>query len=265
MHVPTHVHSEYSALDGLSTVVEIADRCVELGCPCCGLTDHGTVAGHLEFAKALTAKGIKPIFGCELYHGIKTEFGKNERDQAHFIAGALNNKGLRNLWSLVDESASNFRYVSRVNWDLLRKYSDGMFATSACIAGLIGQEIMDEGNPFDPLNRYLEIYGDNFYIELHTYPGDEHEYLNKTLVDIAGDRGIPLIYADDAHFASPDQYELHDAYLARQTGQSIYTPVEDRKMWHPKVLYIKSEEEIREALSYLPESAVDEALTNSSS
>src|SRR4051812_36696762 len=82
---PLHNHSEYSALDGLSTPKEIAERAVELGCPCCALTDHGTVAGHLEFAKEMEKHGIKPIFGAELYHGIKpkgyTGWTRNERDQ----------------------------------------------------------------------------------------------------------------------------------------------------------------------------------------
>jgi DNA polymerase-3 subunit alpha len=126
VNIPIHNHSEYSALDGLASMQEIAERCVEIGCPCCGLTDHGTVAGHLEFAKVLTEYDIKPIFGCELYHGVKTEFGKNERDQAHFVAGALNDEGLRNLWRLVDFASTNFRYVGRVNWDALEKHSEGM-------------------------------------------------------------------------------------------------------------------------------------------
>jgi DNA polymerase-3 subunit alpha len=81
MHVPLHNHSEYSSLDGLASMREIAERCVEIGCPCCGITDHGTVAGHLEFGKVLRKFGIKPIYGCEFYLGTKTEFGKNERDQ----------------------------------------------------------------------------------------------------------------------------------------------------------------------------------------
>src|SRR3954471_6090254 len=105
---PLHNHSEYSALDGLSTPKEIAERAVELGCPCCGLTDHGSVAGHLEFAKALAPHGIKPIFGAELYHGIKPKgfkgWNRNERDQAHFVVGAMTSEGLKNLWRLIDAS-----------------------------------------------------------------------------------------------------------------------------------------------------------------
>ncbi len=273
MPVPSHVHSEYSALDGLSTVTEIAERCVEIGCPCCGLTDHGTVAGHLAFDKAMRKVGIKPLFAAELYHGVKTEFGKNERDASHLIVGAITSPGLLNLWSMVDESASNFRYVSRVNWEMLEKYHEGLYATSACALGLVSKQILD--GEYEALNRYLEIFRDDFYIELHTYPGDKifrdgadgpivtQKLINLALVEVAQERGIPVIYADDAHFASPDQYELHDAYMAMKMGQTIYTPIDERKMWHPKTLYIKDEAQIREDLSYLPESIVDEAIRNS--
>jgi DNA polymerase-3 subunit alpha len=181
--VPLHNHSEYSALDGLSTVREIAERCVELGCPCCGLTDHGTVAGHLEFSNVLNKYGVKPIFGCELYHGVKPSPKKNERDQAHFIVGAVNDEGLRNLWRLVDSAANNFYFVGRVTWELLEKYREGVFATSACIAGLVSQGI--KSGDLSALDRYANIYKDNFYIELHTYPGAEQEAVNLALVQIA--------------------------------------------------------------------------------
>ena len=259
---PIHNHTEYSALDGLATAREIALRCNDIGCVCCGITDHGTVSGHLEFAKTMYEHGIKPVFGCELYHGTKTTFEKQERDQAHFIAGAMTDEGLRNLWRLVDDASTNYRFVGRVNWDMLKHRSEGLFATSACIQGLVAQGVF-KGDPFEPLNRYLEIFKDNFYVEIHTYPGQEHEELNQILVGIAQERGIPLIYATDAHFAGPDQYELHDAFVAMQTGEDIYMPIEERKMWHPKSLYIQDEAQIRKSLSYLPESAVDEALRNS--
>ena len=261
-YAPIHNHSEYSALDGLSTCREIAVRCQEIGCECCGLTDHGTASGHLEFAKVMQEHGIKPIFGCELYHGTKTTFGKNERDQAHFVAGAMTDEGLRNVWRMIDSASDNFRFVGRVNWDILKNNSKGVFATSACIQGLVGQGVL-KGDPYEPLNRYLEIFKDDFYVEIHTYPGEEHERLNTELVQIAQERGIPLIYATDAHFASPEQYAVHDAYVASQTGEDVMMDTDKRKMWHPKALYIMSEPEIRESLSYLPESAVDEALRNS--
>lgn len=261
VHAPLHNHSEYSALDGLSRMSEIADRCIEIGCECCGLTDHGVISGHMEFSKVLTEKGIKPIFGCELYHGVKSEWGPRERDQAHLVALAMTDEGLRNLWRLVDYASSNFRFVGRVDHDALKKYREGLVLTSACIQGLVPQGAL-EGDT-EHLNRYLDTFGDDFYIELHTYPGPDIEEVNWAQVEIGQERGLQFVYADDAHRARKDQYPEHDMYVARSTGDSIYTPVEKRKMWHPEdSLYIRDESEIRKALSYLPDSVVDNALEN---
>jgi DNA polymerase-3 subunit alpha len=262
---PLHNHTEFSALDGLSTPREVAQRAVELGSPAVGITDHGTVAGHLEFAKEVAKHGIKPIFGSELYHGVKpqgyTNWTRNERDQSHFVVGAQTSEGLRNLWRLVDFASTNFRYVGRVTWEVLEQYNAGLFATSACIQGLVPQGIRD--GDLKSLDRYLDIFGDRFYIELHTYPGPDQEEMNKALVQVAGERGIPVVYANDAHFAFPNQYQAHDAYVAMQTGQNVDTPLSERKMWHPIALYMMEEWEIRDSLHYLPESVVDEALNNS--
>lgn len=275
MIVPLHNHSQYSSLDGFSTPEEIASRVSEIGCTCCGLTDHGVITGHLPFAKALKEKDIKPVFGCELYHGLVPNI-KGKRDQAHLIALAMTNEGLGNLWSLVNTTAQydHFHNVGRVYWEDLEKYKDGLVVTSACALGLVPQGVIRDDH--DALNRYLEIFGDNFYIEIHTYPsqekytdGDSDDWfdmrvINEALVAIAMERGIPLVYANDAHYAYPWQYPYHDLYLATQTKQDIDTPIEERKMWHPEgALAIMDEAEVRERLSYLPSNVVDEALGNS--
>lgn len=262
--IPIHNHSYFSALDGFSTPEEIALRCLEIECPCCGLTDHGVVTGHLAFAKELTKYGIKPMFGCELYHGVDTTASGKDRDQAHLVAIAQNDKGLRNLWSLVSATADNnhFHYVGRVFWDELEKYSEGLIVTSACMAGLVSKGIQNDDR--NDLNRYLDIFGDNFYIEISTYPSEQQEQINHGLVEIAQERGIPMVYANDAHYAFPYQFEAHDMYLAIQTGQSVYTPLDERKMYHPpEAVSMMDEETVRDHLSYLYESIVDECIANS--
>lgn len=276
MATPLHNHSEYSKIDGLSKIDEIADRMEETGRTACGLTDHGVVAGHLEFDKVFRKRGLKPLFGCELYHGVA--FGEvkgAQRDQAHLIALAMTDVGLQNLWRLNDAAAQEeqFHHVGRVSWDNLREFREGLVITSACAGGLVPKGLLR--GDYTALNQYLEIFGDNFYIELSTYPdwavfedsdleeGISPGALNELLLDTAIERGIPITYGDDGHYAFPHQFEAHDAYIAKSTGQSIYTPLEERKMYHPEgALCIKTEEEVREALSYLPEAAVDEALRN---
>lgn len=164
--------------------------------------------------------------------------------------------------------------TSDVCWDDLEKYKEGLVVTSACALGLVPKGLLQD--EYDALDKYLDIFGDNFYIEIHTYPSDKPfndrdaeaeinmRVINELLVAVAQERGVPMVYANDAHYAFPAQAELHDLYLALQTGQSIYTPVEERKMWHPPgALEIKDEDAVRESLSYLPDSVVQEALDNS--
>ncbi len=272
-----HVHSEYSSLDGWSTVDEIGDRIQELGCPYCGLTDHGVVAGHIKFDKAMRSRDINPVFGCELYHGL--DFGtlkKGARDQAHLIALAMTDEGLRNLWRLVNCTASREKYhhVGRVSNEDIVKYKEGIIFTSACPIGHVPQGLAKGDNTM--LDWYLDNLGDQFRIEVTTYPGDAPwndfdasgerltpRVFNELLVDAAEERGVAVTYGDDGHYAFPEQWQYHDMYLAAQTRSSIYDPPEARSMWHPEgALCIKSEDDVREALAYLGDDKVEEIILN---
>jgi DNA polymerase-3 subunit alpha len=276
MVTPLHVHTMYSNLDGFSRPSEIATRVTDIGGCACGCTDHGIVTAHLEFSEAMTSAGIKPIFGSELYHGLKTSgFKGRERDQSHLIALAMTDEGLRNLWCLVDRTShyDHFHNVGRVFWDDLRDLKQGIHFTSACALGLVPQELL-RGESY-LANQYLDLLGDNFSIEISTYPAVgkfrdqdsddsfDQRLINEALVQFAQERGLMITYGDDGHYAFPEQAEIHDAYIARQTGQSIFTPIEERTMYHPpNALVIKDEKMIRENLWYLDKSIVDEMLVN---
>lgn len=280
MVVPLHNHSDASALDGNSQPIEIAARAEQIKAPACAVTDHGVCTAHFEWKKAAKKKGIKPIYGMEAYHGEKWMNWKgNERDQPHLILLAQTDVGLQNLWTLsyLGCQPDKFRFVPRVSWEDLEKYNEGIIATSACALGKVTQEMLQGST--QSLSRYLEIFGDRFYGELSTYDCTKHfedagqtqAEINLGLADLFRERGVPVVYGNDAHYAFPEQYEYHDAYVVSSTGktrkgeddQSIYTPVEERKMWHPQCLYIMDEAEIRERLNYLPDDVVDEALDNS--
>jgi DNA polymerase-3 subunit alpha len=274
MVIPLHVHSGYSDLDGWSQPVEIVSRVAELGCPCCGLTDHGNVAGHLEFMKACAKRGIKGLPGIELYHGTQwTNLGR-KRDASHLILLPKTSEGLLNIWRL-SSAASNpkqVHHVPRASTEQIAKYSAGVWATTACALGRVPRGLV--AGDLTALDEYLEIFGDNLLVELSTYDADKEfnedadgealttRKLNMGLVDMALERGLEFTVGDDAHYARKEDYKYFDAYVARRTGDTIFTPEEDRKMWHPNTLYIKSEDEVRAALSYLPESVVDNAIGN---
>lgn len=274
MAVPLHNHTYYSAYDGLSKPIEIANRCAELGYGACACTDHDLVSGHPEFVKVLTAQGIKPLLGVETYQAPITRYEsyKAQRDKKtgwkidnfHLLLLAQNDEGLKNLYRMISEAhGTGFYHHGRVDWDLLAKYNKGIIATSACGSGMLPQALA--GNPHIPdeteiLQKYLAIFGDRFYIELSTYPAEWQQNVNVMAAGVANNFGVPVVYANDAHYATPDQYELHEA---------IYTLSNQKKLkdlegpnFEP-ALYIMGEEEVREKLSYLPVSTVAEAMSNS--
>lgn len=270
MIVPIHNHSNYSRLDGLSTVDEIAKRAIELEIPAIGLTDHDVVSGHVAFYKAMTAADIKPILGVETYQApesrlvnqgsINDKATGNKIDNFHLILLAQTNEGLKNLWRINTEAhRSGFWHNGRVDWDLLSRHNEGIVCTSACVAGLLSSYVRQEKNYEEVLLKYLDIFKDRFYIELSTYTAEFQYEVNKELVAIAKKWGIPTVYGNDAHYAFPEQYDLHEAILAIQYNQKLD---ELKEPHHHPCLYIMSEDEIRKNLSYLDSSIVDDAINN---
>lgn len=259
----------------------------------CAITDHGLVAGHRSFAKAMQAKDLKWIAGMEAYQAATSRKVKPEaiqyvdrdgktktkvpRDAAHLILLAKNAEGLRNLNILSDEAnRTGFYYAPRVDWELLEKYNEGIIATSACLSGLVSKGIAADSTEY--LDRYLGIFGDRFFIEIHTYSAEKQRTINFELVSLAKSYGIPLVYASDAHFCKESDYLLHEMILNMQMKTDYHSPKNltvdgdvdedythdgDSHCYHPKSLFILSEDEVRESLSYLPGAAVDEAIKNS--
>ena len=138
--VHLHLHSEYSLLDGACRVREIPKRAKECGHTAVALTDHGVMYGAVPFYKACRAEGVTPIIGCEVYVAPRTRFDKSTGDAhpAHLVLLCRNETGYRNLIKLVSRSfTEGFYFKPRVDLELLREYTEGLIALSACLYGRI--------------------------------------------------------------------------------------------------------------------------------
>ena len=279
MPTPLHNHTDASRLDGLATPEEIADRCIELGYQYVAVTDHDFVTNHINFYNKVKERNVKPVLGIETYqtfHPRQTPQHKNQSirdeegnkvkvDNFHLILLAMNNEGLRNLWAMNSEAhVTGHWHHGRVDWDLLERYNEGIICTSACVQGAIGQAVLNQNSYVpdvdDLVTRFLNIFGDRFYLELHTYGEMWQELLNIKLVDLAKEYSIPVVYANDAHYAYPGQYDLHETVLCMQHHQKMNELTEPH---HQPDLYIMSQDEIRDRLFYLPGTTITEALDNS--
>jgi DNA polymerase-3 subunit alpha len=263
--VHLHVHTEHSFLDGLSTVEQLVQRVVDLGQGAVAITDHGEVSGHLRLQREADKAGIKPLFGMEGYFTDNRfdKTGKKGENYDHMTLVALDQKGLENLWALSSLAYIDGSYYGnpRFDWELLEKYSEGLIATGGCMGGCIGKHLdSDLEKAIQRISRYQNIFGDNFFLELHTYKSEESDSWNKKIATVAEEFSIPLLAVSDAHYARPDDWFAHELMTAIQMGKNIEDP--DRFSYGPNQLCIFSEEETRSRLDFLSESVVDQAVKN---
>lgn len=254
-----HLHTGFSLLDSSSKINELVKKVKELGMEAVAITDHGVMYGAIEFYKECKKNGIKPIIGCEVYVSSSSRFDKtlekNERRYNHLVLLAKDEKGLKNLMKLVSIGfIEGFYYKPRIDYEVLEKYSEGLIATSACLAGIVATNIRN-GNYEEAKKRAEqldEIFGrDNFYLELQDHGLNEQKYVNKNIIQISRETGIPLVATNDCHYINEEDAKAHDVLLCIQTQKKVED--RDRMRYEGGQYYVKSEEEMKELFSYIPE------------
>ncbi|MBQ6469890.1 MAG: DNA polymerase III subunit alpha [Lachnospiraceae bacterium] len=261
-----HVHTEYSLLDGSNKIKEYIARVKELGMTSCAITDHGVMYGCIDFYKAAWDEGIKPIIGCEVYVAPESRFekgGAGSRGSAanaddkyhHLILLAENNQGYANLMKIVSAGfVEGYYYRPRVDKELLRKYHEGIIASSACLAGEIAKLLMrgEYEEAKKTALEYREIFGENnFFLELMDHGIPEQKRVNQLLKEISRETGIPMIVTNDAHYTFKEDAEPHDILLCIQTGKKVQD--EDRMRYTGGQYYIKSAAEMAALFPDVPE------------
>ena len=256
-----HVHTEYSLLDGAARIRDLVARAKELGMTSLAITDHGVMFGVIEFYRECKKQGIRPIIGCEVYTAARTLFDKDvEKDKhmGHFILLAKNNLGYRNLMKIVSEGYRHgFYYKPRIDKNVLRQYSDGLIALSACLAGEIQHRLLNgdyEGARREALEM-RDIFGEgNFYLELQDQGLEEEARILPDMKRLHQETGIPFVATNDVHYVRQQDAATQDVLMCIQTGTTI--DEENRMRFSNDQFYLKSEEEMRRIFASIPE-AVD--------
>lgn len=255
--VHLHVHSHYSLLDGLGTPAHIVERAKEMGMESIALTDHGSMYGAIEFYKAAKEAGIKPLVGCEMYvapRGLEDKVSKLDSNPYHLILIAKNADGYRNLMRITSMGhLRGFYYKPRIDKENLKKYSKGLIATSACLAGEISRRLLanDEGAAEKALEEYKEIFGEDFYLELQDHPDiPDQAIANEKIIALAKKTNTPLVVACDAHYIRKEDREAHDVLVCVQTGRTVDDP---KRMVYSGDFSLRDPEELAKVFAAVPE------------
>ncbi|HKI81289.1 MAG TPA: PHP domain-containing protein, partial [Pseudodesulfovibrio sp.] len=258
--VHLHVHTEYSLLDGAIRIGDLLTRAKDLGMPAVAITDHGSMYGAVVFYMAAKELGIKPIIGCEVYVApgdvdeVDAHHKKEKGGGYHLVLLAKNQRGYKNLIKIVSEGYLNgFYYKPRVCKNLLKQYSEGLVALSACLAGEVPRKLMNEGLEAgaETARAYESIFPGNFYLELQDNGIGKQTRLNELLIKCAEETGLPLVATNDCHYLTAEDYEAHDTLLCIQTQTTV--DAEKRFRMETRELYFKTPEEMEKAFAHVPE------------
>lgn len=252
-----HLHSEYSLLDGACRITDLVEKTAELGMDSVAVTDHGVLHGSVIFYKEALKKGIKPIIGCEVY---VTENRLDKQGAAadrrhHLVLLCENNEGYGNLLKLVSLSyTEGFYRKPRVDKELLRKYSGGLIALSACLFGEVSSELVNgnyEGARKAAL-EYRDIFGSgNFFLEIQNHGLQEEMRIQSDLLRLSSETGIPLVATNDVHYIEKEDSKIQEILICIQTGKTLG---EDTGLsFSTSEFYLKSKEEMRELFAFSPE------------
>lgn len=258
MFTHLHTHTEFSLLDGACRVEQLAERAKELGMQSLAITDHGNMYGAVDFYKACKKAGIKAIIGCEVYVAPRTRFDRDkvlDKEYNHLILLCKNETGYKNLIDMVSKAyTEGFYFKPRIDHDLLEKHSEGLICLSACLAGEIPQALLQKD--YENAKRialwYNDIFGDgNYYLELQNHGLPEQQGVNEGIKRISRETGIPLVATNDVHYIEKDDAKIQQVLICIATNHVIGddTGLE----FHANEFYLKSEDEMREIFSDVPE------------
>ncbi len=260
--VHLHTHSVYSLLDGLCRIDDLVKKAKEYQMPALAVTDHGGMYGVFKFFLAAKKAGIKPIIGQEFYYLPDLADEKN-KNYYHLTVLAKNLQGYKNLMKLSSLAhLQGFYYKPRIDFNWLKKYSEGLIVLSGCMRGQLIQLIQNSQlNTAKKVAReFRQVFDQDYYIEIQRHPQiKELEQINKELVKISRELNIPLVATNDVHYLEKDDAYAQEILLCIQTQTTIYDKNRKLSMIDVPDFYFKSPEEMKMIFADLPE-AVENTL-----
>ena len=261
--VELHLHTQMSAMDGITPAKEYIKRAAKWGHRAIAITDHGVVQAFPDIMDACKGTGVKPIYGMEAY--LMDDPAPDEKKPKYYHAVILvrNDAGLRNLYELV--SKSHLRYFSRrprVPRSELIKHREGLLVGTACDAGEFFLAVLNN-SPEEEVERLAKFYdyfeiqpvGNNMHLIRSGKVQSEEEIrdIYRKIMQLGERYNKPVVATCDVHFIDPDD-EIYRRIIMAGEGYK------DADMQAP--LYFRTTEEMLAEFAYLGDDAKKAVIDN---
>ncbi len=243
-----HNHTQYSLLDGASNISKLFDKARKDGMPAMAITDHGNMFGVFDFVaeawkkkkvvgkredgKDIEEPEVKPVVGCEFYlveNRHKRSFSKDDKDlRYHQLLLAKDEVGYKNLVKLCSLGYMEGLYSKypRIDKELILQYHEGLIATTCCLAASVPRTILRKGEAEGEkeFKWWLDLFGDDYYIELQRHAIGDQDKVNEVLLRFAEKYNVPIIASNDSHYVDQADANAHDILLCINTGSKQSDP-----------------------------------------
>ncbi|HTU35196.1 MAG TPA: DNA polymerase III subunit alpha [Candidatus Acidoferrum sp.] len=255
--VHLHLHTDYSLLDGACELGELTAEAARRGMPAVAVTDHGNLFAAANFFHKANTHGVKPVIGCEVY--VAPDNHKNRGSDAersnHLVLLCENDEGYKNLIQLVSTGfLDGFYYKPRVDHELLARHSRGLIALSACLRGEVTEAVLNDKYDRARENAYRlrDIFGKgNFFLEIQDQGLEVEARVNRDLVKLSRETGIPLVATNDCHYLTRADSHAQEVLLCIQTGKTMSDT--QRMKFATDQFYFKTAEEMAQVFRELPD------------
>ena len=281
-----HVHSEYSALDGLIRIGDAFEIAGQHGETALAITDHGTLGGLWKAQYAAEENGVKAIPGCEVYlafgdrklnnsEEIAADDDSDDSDSAdgdggsrkkvkkyqHLVLIARNAAGWRNLVRINNKAEeTKWGKYPRIDYALLAEHSEGIIVLTGCLGGpVLGPLSRGDGAKAEEgLLALIDAVGrENVYLEIMEHGIAAESRILPEAAALAAKHGIPLVATNDAHYSRAEDAPTHAAWLALRSGTVLSDP--KRYRFHGDGFHLRTEAEMR---ALRPEDWWQQAVSN---
>lgn len=220
-----HTHSHFSLLEGNAQIDDLCAAAAEDGQTHLALTDHGNLFGAIEFYKAATGKGLRPILGCEATLVKDRRVRDAKEPGSHLTLLAENAQGYRNLIKIVSAGyLEGFYFRPRVDREVIQKYHEGIIALSGCMSGEVSRRLI--AGDMDAAARaaceWRDVFGaDRFFLEVMENQIPLQRRQREGMLALAEATGIKAVLTQDVHYIRPEDARAREVMMCIGSGKTL--------------------------------------------
>ena len=229
--VHLHVHSSYSLREGAMAVGKLITFAAADAQPALAITDTNNLFGALEFSEKVAKAGLQPIIGIQLDIGfgdgsmLASRGGEDGAGRAPLVLLAKDERGYMNLMHLASRAFLDPTpgEAAHVGLHRFEGRTEGIVALTGGPGGPLDR-CYGYGRPEVALERLMKLetlFPQRLYVELQRHGLAKERETEGGLIELAYDRGLPLVATNEPYFAALSDYEAHDALICIAEGAVI--------------------------------------------